>query len=494
MKADICFLLEGTYPYVAGGVSTWVDQMIRANPHLRFAIVNMVATEESVGEFKYQVPDNVTTLRTAFLHDSRLPSHGKPYHLRRTWDAIRSFYQQLPDPDFETLEVMIREIMREQWKPNIQSLLFSKQTWNLLMYFYGKKDISFIDFFWTFRFTHLPLMSLLCVDIPSAHVYHAASTGYAGVLGCLAKIKYGSRLLLTEHGLYAKERKIEISNSNWVYDERKENYKVTRNMGYFRQWWIDMFMTQSKLTYKAADVVTTLYQGNYDMQIEHGCPREKLVIIPNGIDVDGYAPIAATRRKVYAEEGRPFTIGFVGRVTPIKDVKTFIRAIKIVKERLPHTFTYMMGPLEEDPDYVDECKILIDMFEMNDHIEFTGRVNVKEYYPKLDLVLLTSVSEGLPFVILEAHAAGIPCVSTDVGACRDLLYGLTEADRALGPSGLITHVSSPDETAEAILRIATDREFYLKLCETALKRVDRFYRIEDINASYTNLYHDLMRL
>jgi glycosyltransferase involved in cell wall biosynthesis len=108
-------------------------------------------------------------------------------------------------------------------------------------------------------------------------------------------------------------------------------------------------------------------------------------------------------------------------------------------------------------------------------------------------VVLTSVSEGLPFVILEAHAAGIPCISSDVGACKELLEGLTDEDKAIGPSGVITFVASPGETASAINRMIEDTGWYSQLCSNALKRVDRFYRIEDVNGRYTQIYHDLMR-
>lgn len=493
MRADVCFVLEGTYPYVAGGVSTWVDQTIKANPQLKFSILHLAANENATRVMKYDMPSNVVGLTTSYLHDTHLQSLGKPYKKKNVWETIELFYSQLPSPDYETFEKLLQLLFGNDGKVNTKSLLFSKKTWDLLIKFYGKKDISFIDFFWTWRFTHLPLLSLLNVPIPRASVYHSASTGYAGLLAIIAKIKQNGRLLITEHGLYAKERKIEIAQSNWVYDERDEDYRATVNMGFFRQWWIDMFMMMSQLAYQGSDHVTTLYQGNFDMQVEHGCPEDKLEIIPNGIDVDGYVSVKDERLKVRAEEGRPFTIGFVGRVTPIKDVKTFIRAIKIAVDRNPNIKVLVMGPLDEDPDYVDECRILIDMFDLEEKIIFTGRVNVKEYYPKLDVVLLTSVSEGLPFVILEAHAAGIPCIATDVGACRELLEGRTEDDKALGPSGVVTLVSSPDQTAAAISRMIEDEAYYDGLCKSSLKRVHHHYRIEDVNARYTHIYHELMR-
>jgi polysaccharide biosynthesis protein PelF len=494
MKADVCFILEGTYPFVAGGVSTWVDQTIKANPHLHFSVLHLAANEESSKVLKYEVPHNVIKLNIAYLHETKLNSKGKPYNDRHTWQTIKNFYSNLPNADYADFEGMIRAIYRDDGLVNTKSLMFSKKTWNLLIKLYGEKEISLIDYFWTWRFTHLPLFSLLNADIPNASVYHAVSTGYAGLLACIAKTKNGGSMFLSEHGIYAKERKIEISQSNWVYDERKEDYRATTNMGFFRQWWIDMFLIMSKIAYQGADEVTTLYSGNYNMQIQHGCPEEKLTIIPNGIDIEGYKPVLAERIKFREENpDAPFTIGFVGRVAPIKDVKTFIRAIKVVLETTKHLKVYIMGPTEEDEEYVDECKILIDMFDLKDIIIFTGRVNVKEYYPKLDVVLLTSVSEGLPFVILEAHAAGIPCISTDVGACKELIYGLTPEDKALGPSGEITLVASPGQTASALVKMIEDKGYYKATCESALARVDMFYRIENINAKYTHLYHSLMK-
>ncbi len=496
MKADVCLLLEGTYPYVAGGVSTWVDQMIRANAHLRFAIVNLAANEQSIGEFKYTLPDNVVTLRTAFLHDTQLASRGHPYTARHTWRAIRDFYRALPHADLGRLEAMVRELARDDWRIHTQSLIFSRETWDLLLELYGKRGVSFIDFFWTWRFTHLPLLSLLNVELPPAMVYHCASTGYAGLLGCIAKMRHGGRLLLTEHGIYARERKIEIGNSNWVYDERREQYHATRNMGFFRQWWIDMFMVLSQLAYQAADRVTTLFQGNFDQQVKDGCPPEKLSIIPNGIDIENYSGVFEEHERFLQNEDpeRPFIVGFVGRVAPIKDVKTFIKAIKIAADRLPRLRARILGPLEEDPAYVEECRLLIELLGLGSIIDLAGRVNMKQHYAKLDIVVLTSVSEGLPFVVLEAAAAGIPCVCTDVGACRELLEGRDIEDRLIGGSGFITRIASPDDTAAAILRLAREPELYRQFSQHGLARMHRFYKLDDVLARYTAHYHDLMRL
>ena len=66
-RADVCFLLEGTYPYVAGGVSSWVHELIKDHPHLRFAIVTILANKEDMSR-RYEVPANVIDIRHVYLH------------------------------------------------------------------------------------------------------------------------------------------------------------------------------------------------------------------------------------------------------------------------------------------------------------------------------------------------------------------------------------------------------------------------------------------
>jgi glycosyltransferase involved in cell wall biosynthesis len=63
------------------------------------------------------------------------------------------------------------------------------------------------------------------------------------------------------------------------------------------------------------------------------------------------------------------------------------------------------------------------------------------------LLVLSSISEALPLVILEGYAAGVPCVSTDVGSCRQLVEGLGPIDRSIGASGEIVGIANPTELA-----------------------------------------------
>ena len=99
----------------------------------------------------------------------------------------------------------------------------------------------------------------------------------------------------------------------------------------------------------------------------------------------------------------------------------------------------------------------------------------------MDVIVLTSISEAQPLVILEANICGVPCVATDVGACSELLYGRTAPDRALGSSGLITPIANPEATASAIIEILSDDGRRQRMGESGIARVRKFYDEQDLN-------------
>jgi glycosyltransferase involved in cell wall biosynthesis len=104
------------------------------------------------------------------------------------------------------------------------------------------------------------------------------------------------------------------------------------------------------------------------------------------------------------------------------------------------------------------------------------------------MLVLTSFSEGQPLVILEANAAGVPVIASDVGACRELLEGRSEPDRKLGPSGIVTRLAAPEETAAAITRLARDPRLRRRMGASGRRRVAAFYRKCATVSAYRALY------
>lgn len=492
---DVCLLLEGTYPFISGGVSTWLHRLISGLPELSFTAVCILPSSKEKWPLRYDIPDNFSDYKTIYLHD--IPDVGFQLFPRKKLpgnDLIKQFHFNMHQDDYSDLGA-VSDIFRGKTgrAPSLYELVHGKAAWSIFQDLYtatAPKD-SFLDYFWTYRFTHLPMFKVLMQEVPKARVYHTISTGYAGLLGALASRRTRRPLLLTEHGIYVKERKIEISQAEWIYVAGRERMRVQKKLSAFQKMWIRIFESLGRITYQASSRIYTLYGGNRDLEIQEGAPPEKCEIIPNGIDVERFQNLKPPEYPTPAQ--RDFVIGFVGRVVPIKDVKTFIRAIKIASMELTASFkVWIMGPNEEDDRYFRECNDLVRILGLKDTIEFTGKVNVMEYYPRIDLLVLTSISEAQPLVILEANCAGIPCVASDVGSCRELLEGRTRKDRAVGPSGIVTAVADPGDTAKAIVAILQDYYKRQAMSLAGRIRVGTFYRESDLNQKYLSIYRQYM--
>ncbi|MFQ9395852.1 MAG: GT4 family glycosyltransferase PelF [Lachnospiraceae bacterium] len=204
---------------------------------------------------------------------------------------------------------------------------------------------------------------------------------------------------------------------------------------------------------------------------------------PNGIKVDTFEGIPGKSE----EEEAYINAGAVLRVTPIKDVKTMIQAFAFAKKSVPKLKLWIMGPTDEDEAYAQECFDLVKALGVED-VEFTGRVNVKDYLGKMDFTLLTSISEGQPLTILESYAAHKPVIATDVGNCRELIYG---NDDGFGSAGILTHIMNIEEIAQAMITMTEDQEERERMGEAGYKRVNAFYRIEQMKDVYREIYKEL---
>ena len=98
-----------------------------------------------------------------------------------------------------------------------------------------------------------------------------------------------------------------------------------------------------------------------------------------------------------------------------------------------------------------------------------------------------------PLVILEAFVAGVPVVATDVGACRELIYGRNPMDRALGVAGAITRVAAPYETADAILNVCDNPARALSMGLAGRCRAEIFYAEKDVMQAYREVFAQVQK-
>jgi glycosyltransferase involved in cell wall biosynthesis len=488
---DVCLILEGTYPFVSGGVSTWIHQLISEMSDLRFSILYISAQENPHRQYKYRLPSNVLDIQDLYLQAPiDFGPSSAPRRRRQSIESLSTVQDALFAGRLDAFRDLLPLLRDPETALTFHDIFRSEEAWDLLTKNYARygEDVSFLDYFWTFRSIFLPLLNTLRCPLPPARLYHTVSTGYAGLLASIAQSTQDAGVLLTEHGVYTHERQLEIAQAAWIYSPHQERFRVRGELSFFKRLWIGFFELLGKLAYHHSDRIITLFEGNKIKQLVAGAPADKISIIPNGIDVEYYRKLTVKPQK----DGHK-TVAFIGRVVSIKDVKTFLHAAKIVASARPGTEFLVIGPTDEEPQYTQECRDLVRGLGLDARVKFTGKVDMSAWYQRLDLVVLTSLSEAQPYVILEANAVGIPVVTPNVGACREMIEGITDEDRQIGPSGLLTGVANPEETASAILRLLSEPAVWNAMSEAGRARTMQFYDQNDLISRYLNLYEQMMR-
>jgi polysaccharide biosynthesis protein PelF len=492
-SADICLLLEGTYPYVSGGVSSWVHQIIRGLPELSFSIAFLGSERAAYDEVRYERPDNVVHLEKHYMMDGEeLPPPRVVRGRHGAFEQIKQLHEYLRQPDGRAapaaaLQSMV-ELLGRRDGITLSDFLYSKQAWSYVQDHYERfcSEPSFIDYFWTVRNMHQPLFKLsdIADGLPPARLYHSVSTGYAGFLGTLLRRRRQRPFILTEHGIYTKERKIDLAQAEWIQDTRETlGTAIDEEASYIRRLWIHFFEGLGRLAYASASPIVSLYEGNRQRQLADGAAQDRTRVVPNGIDLPRFAALRESR-----PAGVPPVVGLIGRVVPIKDIKTFIRAMHSVCTQNPQAEGWIVGPEDEDAEYVRECRDLVENLGLTEQVRFLGFRRVDEILPQLGVLVLTSISEALPLVVLEGFAAGVPAVTTDVGSCSELIGGGNEADRAIGAAGELVPIASPEDTARAILRLLDDPAHWEAAQRAGIERVERFYTQTDMLQAYRDIY------
>jgi glycosyltransferase involved in cell wall biosynthesis len=480
-EADVCLIVEGGYPYVLGGVASWMDAMMRASPGLTFHVVAIgISAQPRVRRF--ELPANVRGVTDVML--DACPAGRRPR--RRDARAIRAGVRLLqtalgPEPGASMQDLV--DLLRRSGLGGA-ALLDSKPAWSTMQEVYGEllPNGSLIDFFWSWRFLARSVLACIGVALPRARVFHAVSTGYAGLVGAYAKYATGLPYIVTEHGIYTNERRIELGVADWLFDSGASGLAVGERPAELRDVWLTAFGSFSRIAYGLADVITTQYRANQAYQRADGAPAEKLRIIPNGIDVELYGDV---RR---SDAPRRPTVLMIGRIVPIKDTRTFIVAMSLLRERVPDALGILIGPEEEDPAYAAGCRALVEQLGLRETVQFLGRVpDVKEHLARADVIALTSISEAQPIALLEAAASGLPAVTTDVGSCREIIEGFAD-DPVQGRGGYVVGACDPRATADALAAILRDPPGRAAMGAVMQRRIRDRYNKERIRLLYEAMY------
>ena len=471
----ICIISEGAYPYIIGGVSSWIQQLITNMPEHEFIIIAINPESKVKGKYKYDLPPNLIIIHDMFL-DEILNVKGKwNKNIKLLPNEIETLKKLLIGNKIDWKIIFDIFKRKEIKRVSAKDLLLSESFYKIIKQAYNEKhsSIPFAQTYWTLQSMYLLLFSLLYYDYPEADIYHSVSTGYAGFVGAYASYINNKKLILTEHGIYTREREEEIIQADWV-------------VGYVKNMWIDYFYNLSDCAYINASKVISLFDKNKEIQIEIGCPENKIDVIHNGINIRNFEEIAKIQElKVNSDN---ISVGAIVRVVPIKDIKTMLQAFSLVNEKHSNIVFYIMGPYDEDPSYYKECIKYKDSLRL-DNVFFTGMVNIKEYLSSMDILVLTSISEGQPLSILEGMACRLPFVTTNVGDCGSLVNGENDD---FGANGFVAPIMDYIKISEGISKLANDYLLRKKFGNSGYNRVINNYSFDKFISEYKMVYNSIL--
>jgi len=216
--------------------------------------------------------------------------------------------------------------------------------------------------------------------------------------------------------------------------------------------------------------------------VNEGLPRRRVDVIHNGVNLQEYdRPLAdrdAVRREVGAEEGE-VTVVQVARLDALKDHLTAIRAFAQAVHTAPGLRLVLVGEGPEETAIRRE----IAAQDIGNRVSLLGlRHDVPRLLKAADAFLLTSISEGIPLTIIEAMAAGLPVVATDVGGVSEIV----------GQTGFRAPAKDVDALASGLAQLAADRELRQRMGRAGRERAERTFSEQQNHAAYRKLYGQLL--
>ncbi|MEM2045969.1 MAG: glycosyltransferase [Candidatus Bathyarchaeia archaeon] len=233
------------------------------------------------------------------------------------------------------------------------------------------------------------------------------------------------------------------------------------------------------------DLTTQVSQAGLERYVRiRAVPPHKIRYIPNGVDTECFCPNPELRRRLREEMelGRAFVWLAVGRFGPQKDYPTMLRAFASVVGKYPETLLLIAG----DGPLRPLMEKLADDLHVSARTKFLGiRRDIPELMNAADAYVLSSAWEGMPMVLLEAHASGLPVVATDVGGNREVVID--------GVTGFLVPPKDPEALAQAMLRlIELPEEKRQRMTEAARRHILANFSLDRVVDQWEALYRELL--
>ncbi len=477
-RTSVLLSSEGTYPFYHGGVSVWCDQLVKHCPQADFHIFAVAHSPRLKAVF--DLPANVLSVDRLPLWGTEEPGmpdipfsaayerkqHTTPKIIKQFFlpafeEIVRAVFAGLnSNPAAVGKALLTMQLYFEKYDYAVT--LTSAETWNAFLRCLRAEARFLLEDATTCMRWLLRYLAITSKPIRRTHLVHASMAGLGGIPGTLAKLRYGTSFLLTEHGIYLRELYVGI-----------EAMDASENCRRFLLGWNQAIV---RMNYHYADVVTCLGEFNRKWQAYFGADSSKIRFIPNGVDPKRFFPDRSNLPQ------RP-TVLTLARIFALKGIEVLMRAAPIVRDQVPNVCFRVLGEVA-DQAYFDRCTKIITEHKLESTIEFGVTKEPAKAFGQAHVFCLPSISEGLPFTILEAMFSGCPVVASDVGNISETLL----------ETGLLVEPNNPADLARALLVLLHGRqaeEMRASLAAAAIKRAHQHYTIESCTQPFLDLYDSL---
>src|SRR6266702_265338 len=467
---DVALIGEGTYPHQFGGVSVWCDQLVRGMPDYDFLLVALVAT--GAEPMRWSLPGSVVSVDTVPLWGSTPAAPAASRRGRRNSRAVEcphlgELIDLLLAPPAEAQDRfggVLREIFEFAQQESLSASLSSEWAVHLLSEAWRDWQLDSVAAEPTLHdaVTAMQLLehSLRPLSHPPvrADLVHAVTNGLGALPALAAKWRYGTPMVVTEHGIYMREQYLHSRNSPFRWPVRALHLRFLRRL--------------CSLGYSEAELITpgNVYNKRWEEQL--GANLSKVRTVYNGVDPADFPAV----------EGEPDvpTISWAGRIAPVKDLETLLLAFALVHRKIPQARLRMFGSAPQGQEgYLERCKALAVELGIADVATFEGRVDrIRDAYDAGQIVVLSSITEGFPYTLIEAMTCGRPCVATDVG-------GVTEA---VADTGVVVQARNPEALAQSCLALLNDPALRRKLGAAARMRALEYFTVDRAISAFDEIY------
>ncbi|MFI1868866.1 GT4 family glycosyltransferase PelF [Streptomyces jumonjinensis] len=465
--ACVTLLTEGTYPHSHGGVSVWCDQLVNGMPDVEFDVIAVTGTGRE--PVVWDLPGHVSRVVPVPLWGPAPPGREPRGRSRNTLATVyERFLTALLDPRAE-----------DGFGPALHQLARAATDGLLSPFLRGDRALAVLAAVWNrpglptsearptlhdaVTATSLLEHALrpLAAPPPEHGVAHAVSGGVAVLPGLTGLERHGVPLLLTEHGVYLRERYLGYRTAPYRWPVK------ALILGFYR--------LLAEETYRRAALITPGNRYNRLWEERGGADPGLIRTVYNGVDPAAF-PAAGPEPDVP-------TLTWAGRVDPIKDLETLIRAFALVRGQVPQARLRLFGGTPRGGEgYRARCEALAAELGQADAVTFEGRVDdIRDAYAAGNVVMLSSISEGFPFTLIEAMSCGRATVSTDVGGVRE----------AVGDTGLVVPPRDPAAMAAAATDLLGDPGRRRSMGTAARLRVIEQFTLRQTVDTFRAIYLDL---